>query len=90
MGRVLSCKEVELLKIPEWATDIVYSNGDGGSEGIRYRCVKWIESLSRREYYDSVQSQMVVNAKKVHDRVISELKSVDTPTFFVDDESEED
>ncbi|MDD3353880.1 hypothetical protein [Zoogloea sp.] len=44
MGINLHCNEENLWQTPTWVTYCVYSNGDGGWEGIKYRYIQWVKS----------------------------------------------
>lgn len=85
MYQKLKCEQVELFVIPPWATKIIFSNGDGGNNGIRYRYVEWLKSLSARSYTSALKQKQMQHAKPLHYELIDELEAIEEPQFYLED-----
>lgn len=53
----LHCKQVNLIQTPTYITELIYSNGDGGWRGIRYRYECWILNSIQEINNDQILSQ---------------------------------
>lgn len=79
---VLKCKQLELFDAPPYVAEILYSNFDGGDEGILFRYITWVKSLTEREYYCRSEKNMIKHAKPIHDQHIAELLDIEDPKFY--------
>jgi hypothetical protein len=76
MSMNLYCEEVDLLQTPTHITYMCFSNNDGGSEGIKYRYLKWVESHLNGIYANEHEMTIMQWPIKNHIKEINACKKL--------------
>lgn len=90
MSMNLYCNKIELIQIPTFYSHLIYSNEDGGNNGILYRYEMYINILRRNEinnFRNGIMSQAeldcIINKYKKYYQEIEILRKDESVQFYV-------
>jgi hypothetical protein len=75
MSMNLTCAEVELWQTPTYITYMCYSNEDGGWQGIKYRYIQWVKSLTNGVYNTKAE---IKQRNDLQNRIQDHIKELDS------------
>jgi hypothetical protein len=81
MRLTIKSDEIYLLPIPSNMVNIIYSNQDGGNEGIKYRYLEWLSDIIKKN--EEQPNEIYLTLKDTYEKIKNYLL-VNTPNFYLE------